>query len=80
MSPSSAPTLATTNSFALSSHRNAWLASLPRLISIPASCVAVPVASDANARILSSMRVFVVLTEVVVPLTVKLPVTVKSLS
>ena len=55
------------------------MSSAPRLIKIPASAVADPVASAASARIASSILVFAVLTVVVVPLTVRLPDTVKSM-
>ena len=54
------------------------LESEPRSIIIPASSEALPLAPFANSINLSVIVVFVELTVVVVPLIVRLPVTVKS--
>ena len=57
----------------LSSHPMKTLSALPLSMTIPESPDGDPVVPDANSMILSEIVVFVVLTVVVVPLTVRFP-------
>ena len=67
-----------TNLSSLSSQNRPTLVSEPRSITIPASPEAVPVTPFPSSNNLSAMVVLVVETVVVVPLTARLPVTVRS--
>ena len=59
--------------------RNATFVDVPRSISIPALADGVPISPELRVMILSSSKISVVLSVVVVPLTVKFPETIKSL-
>jgi len=69
---------AVTNSDVLSCHTNAILGDVPRRPMKPMSTEGEPDCVDANKITGSSMVVIVVSIEVLVPCTVRLPVTVKS--